>query len=116
LLFSVLGDQYRSVEKIPGVGNMTLLKWLTQGLKDKKITLNTTNIQTISEVFPDNLKEDVCNNFKCLDMETMFNSLNLEQLNNIDLQMIDKFDHNGLLQLNSTRFYEHRFMLEELTI
>jgi len=116
LLFSVIGDMYRSVEKIPNVGNITLVKWLTQGLKENKITLNTTNIQTISEVFPEEIRVDVCNNFKCLDMETMFQKLTVEQLNSIDLQLIDKFDHNGLLQLNSTRFYEHRFMLEELTI
>ena len=116
LLFSVMGDQYRNIEKIPGIGNITLIKMLTQGLKENKITLNTTNIQTIADIFPNELREDVINNFKCLDLESMYNRLTVEQFNSIDLQLIDRFDHNGLLQLNSTRFYEHRFMLEELTI
>lgn len=116
LLFSVLGEGYRSIEKIPGIGNITLLKMLIQGLKDQKITLNTTNINTIAEVFPEEIREDVIDNFKCLDMETMYQNLTLDQLNSIDLQLIDKFDHNGLLRLNSTRFINHRFMLEELTI
>ena len=49
-------------------------------------------------------------------MESMYNALTVEQINSVETQLIDKFDHNGLLQLNSTRFYEHRFMLEELTI
>ena len=116
LLFSVLGDAYRSVEKIPGIGNITLVKMLTQGLKENKITLNTTNINTISKIFPNDVQEDVINNFRCLDMESMYNALTVEQINSVETQLIDKFDHNGLLQLNSTRFYEHRFMLEELTI
>ncbi len=116
LLFSVLGEQYRAVEKIPGIGNITLLRFLNQGLRENKITINTTNIQTISSIFPEELQEDVICNFNCLDMETMYSKLTKEQIHSIESQLVDKFDHNGLLQLNSTRFYEHRFMLEELTI
>ena len=116
LLFAVLGEPYRSVEKVPGIGNTTLLKILTDGLRNNIITLNTTNIFTISELFSESIQPAVISNFNCLNLETMYDSITLKESMSIDAQLIDKFDHNGLLQLNSTKYYHHRFMLEELTM
>lgn len=116
LLFSMIGEQYRTVEKIPGVGSATLIKYLLQGINDKKITNNVFNIDTIVEVLPEHMKAQVIENFNCLDFETMIRRVTLTQLNYITNQLIDRFDHNGLMQINSTIFYNHRLMLEELTL
>lgn len=116
LLFAVLGETYRSVEGITGIGNITLMKMLNTGLKDSVITMNTANIQTIAQVFPEQVQKDVIDNFSCLDIESMIRNITRSQLATVESQIVDKFDHNGLMTLNSTKFFEHPLMLEELTI
>lgn len=116
LLFSVMGDQYRSVERIPNIGNATLLKYILDGMRNSKVTMNTSNIQTLESIFPADVKEDVRKNFCCISISEMVSKITKEQEYSITSQMVDRFNHNGLLQLNSGRFYNHRFMLEELTM
>lgn len=116
LLFAMIGETYRSVEGIDNVGNHTLLRYLEDGLKQQKITPNTMNINSILDIFPTNIQDTVNDNFRCLHLESMQDKLTREQIYGIESQIIDRFDHNSLLMLNAKRFYNHRFMLEELTM
>lgn len=117
LLLAVTGEVYRSLEGIKGVGNAALLKYIYDALSHNMITPNTESIALISKIFNDSSMEEVItNNFQCMDTESVLLRMNARQIHTIDTQLVDKFDNNGLLQLNSTTFYRHQLMLEELTI
>lgn len=116
LLLSVLGEKYRSIEGIDNIGNASLLKILSEGIQNYKITQSTMHIELLSKLFPDNIQKDIIRNFNCLDIHTMCDSLSKDQKFSILSQMEDRVDNNSLLKLNGKDFYKHPLMLEELTM
>jgi len=116
LLFAVIGEPYRNVDGIENVANITLLKLINNGFNENIITPQSSNINLISKIFPLEQQENVINNFNCIDYVLMYQRVDEAQKLSIYSKLIDRSDNNSLLQLNSTMFYNHRLMLEELTI
>ena len=62
------------------------------------------------------MREDLVSNFNQYSIEWKNQNIDEADKETIRSQIIDRFDNNSLLTLNSTRFYEHPLMLEELTM
>ena len=60
-------------------------------------------------------RDEVIRNMYLVGMEKMYNRLTEEDRFHVTSQMVDRFDNNSLLKLNTTKFYKYPLMLEELT-
>lgn len=116
LLLAALGEKYRSIEGINGVGYGSVTKLIEQGIENNTITPETTRIELLSKIFPEKYRDDIITNFKCLDINSMYQSLSRTQIYSILTQLEDRVDNNSLLRLNGKDFYKHPLMLEELTM
>lgn len=116
LLLSCVGDKKRSIDPIKGLGVKTIMKLINRGLTEKIITEKTDNIELLKDIVNEDIREDLLNNFNCINLKEQYKLLSKEDIFNIEKQIIDRSDNSSLLKLNSTRFYNHQLMLEELTM
>lgn len=116
-LLSVLGNKGRSIDSIVGYGLKTLYKQLASKIASSSIQETSTNPVVISEIFDeDDEKEEFINNYYCSSVIPMYTELTPGQIATISGQISDRVDVNTLQQLNSTKFYNHPFILEGLLI
>lgn len=116
-LLSVLGNKGRSIDSIVGYGLKTLYKQLASKIASSSIQETSTNPVVISEIFDeDDEKEEFVNNYYCSSVISMYKELTPGQIATISGQISDRVDVNTLQQLNSTKFYNHPFILEGLLI
>jgi hypothetical protein len=115
-MLSVLGDKVRSIDPIRRVGAISVLKYLREGVNHNLISYNTESIELIKQCFPEDMREELQNNF--LQYSVKEKELNISDSERFDIehQIVDRFDKNSLLKLNSTKFYYHQLMLQELTM
>ena len=116
-MLSSLGEKYRSIDSIKGVGTGTVLKQLYKAVNvDNSLSPQANTIDSIKCAFSNELEDELIVNFKSYDIEQKDRELTESQRFSILEQIIDRFDKDSLIQLNNTLFYEHRLMLEELTM
>lgn len=115
-LLCTIGDKIRSIDGLSGVGIKTLKKMIDYGIQQSMIKLSTTNPEMISKIFmDDSIKEEYKNNFYCISLPDMYNELTSSMKLSVLNQVIDRFDNNSLVYLNTTKFINHRLNLEALT-
>lgn len=114
-MLSSIGDKARNIDPIRRIGPISVLKYLRSGINDGIITGNTENIELIKNCFPEDVREDLANNFNQYSIERKYREMTEDNKFDIKNQIIDRFDNNSLLKLNATKFYHHQLMLEELT-
>lgn len=115
LLLSVIGNNIRSIENIKGLGPKTIYKLILEAIDKGKITRNTTNIQLLENIFEDEeVRNDIMNNYKVTDLNYQLSLLSEKDIFNIHSQIVDRFDFNSLLKLNSTVYVDYPLMLQEL--
>ena len=116
LLLSVIGDKLRSIEPIRRIGSITLMKMIRSGIKDGLINYGTDSIELIKRIFPEDMQDDIKDNFIQFSIRDKFQHLSDKDKFDVLNQIIDRFDNNSLLRLNGERFYNHQIMLSELTM
>ena len=104
LLLACIGDKYRSVEGISGIGLKTLTKTIIEGINSRIITKDTKSIDLLCEIFSEDKKEEIKKNFLSLDIENSFSLLLDGDKKEILSQAVDRSDLNSLLNLNRTMF------------
>lgn len=114
-MLSVIGDKVRNIDPIRRIGPLSVLKYLRSGISSGLITYGTKNIELIKKCFPEDIQEELVNNFYQYSIERKYENMSSDDIFNIKSQIVDRFDNNSLLKLNSTKFYNHQLMLEELT-
>lgn len=114
LLLSCIGDRYRSIDGIGGFGYKTLTKTIIQGINSKKITKNTESIELLLELFDDELREYVEENFNSLNLKNSYNLLLDGDKKDILSQIVDRSDLNSLLSLNKSMFKNNELRIESL--
>lgn len=115
-LLSVIGDKSRSIDPIKRVGAISVMKYLKAAQDNHLIDFDTSSVELLKEAFPSDMREDLVSNFNQYSIEWKNQNIDEADKETIRSQIIDRFDNNSLLTLNSTRFYEHPLMLEELTM
>ena len=117
-LMSVLGDKHRSIDGITGCGIKTLKKLLKEGKMENIIQESTNTPELIGNIFHDGeIKKEFINNFYCSSILNMYDELTEADKNYILNQItIDRNDTNSFSNLNNTKFYNHKLLLEGLLI
>ena len=113
-LLSVLGDRYRSIPNIKGIGFKTLIKSIEGGMKEKKINNETRSAMLLASIFPDDIQATMYNNLLVTDVQNEFDMLTDGDRKTILGQIIDRSDITALQLLNRTRFRNKQLRLEAL--
>ena len=114
-LFGGVGEKYRCIDKISEMTPLRITKQLASGIQNRIIGFNTESPEMILQAFSDNIREEILNDLKQIDLKSKNNELKEDDRFQIQSQLVDRFDHNSLLKLNQTMFYDAPLMLEELT-
>ena len=115
-LLSVIGDKSRSIDPIKRIGAISVMKYLRSGVDSKVIGYDTTSVELLKEAFPSDMQEDLVDNFNQYSIDWKKDNISEDEIYTIKSMIVDRFDNNSLMRLNSSRFYEHPLMLEELTM
>ena len=113
-LLSVLGDRYRSIPNIKGIGFKTLIKSIEGGMKEKKINNETRSAMLLASIFPEDIQATMYNNLLVTDVQNEFDMLTDGDRKTILGQIIDRSDITALQLLNRTRFRNNQLRLEAL--
>ena len=116
LLLSVIGDKLRSIDPIRRIGSVSVMKAIRNGINSGLINYGTESIDLIKRIFPEDIQEEIENNFYQYSIKNKFSHLSDMDKYNITKQIIDRFDNNSLLALNGGKYYFHQLMLNELTM
>ena len=110
-IISLMGDKYRNIPKINGVGLSSILKMIDAGLQNFIITANTTNIESLSNCINEKYRDTFISNYRCTNLSYQYQDISGSTERNIFDQVIDKYDDNALVYLNDRYFKEHLIML-----
>ena len=89
------------------------MKYLRSGVDSKVIGYDTTSVELLKEAFPSDMQEDLVDNFNQYSIDWKKDNISEDEIHTIKSMIVDRFDNNSLVRLNSSRFYEHPLMLEE---
>lgn len=108
---SLLGDKYRSIPKINGVGLSTIIKTIRKAIDSLKITENTSSVEMLSSIISENYREQFINNYKCVNIELQAQNSTISEREKILSQLLDKFDENALDYINERYFRAFPLMI-----
>jgi len=114
-ILSILGDKYRSIEKLKRIGLSTIIKMVNKAISINIIGKDVYNINILSNIIKEEYKQLLLNNYQCIDLDTQFQLLNIKDLYTITSQVIDKFDNVSLKRINDEYFINNPLSLMELT-
>lgn len=115
LIISALGDKIRSLEPLKGIGAKTIFKYIISSISEGIITKDTTSIEMLSKIIPDNQGPEATKNYNCIDIRQQYNELSEKDKFSITNQIINRFDYNSLIKLNNEDYKDYPLMLPELT-
>ena len=110
-IISMIGDRYKDIPKMSGVGLATVLKTIKIGIDKKLITTSTTNIEMLSTIIKEEHREAFMDNYMCVDIKMQYNRLSESDIHRILSHVEDKFDENALRLINEKYFQMHPLML-----
>ena len=109
----LLGDRYRNIPKLAGVGLSTILKMASMAIQNHIITDTTKDVDMLSSIISENYREQFRNNYLCTNIEYQIKEANPYVVSKIKGQVIDKFDDRTLKEMNEKYFLHCPIMLVE---
>lgn len=114
-LLASLGDKERSIEKLPGIGFKSLDGLIRKAKANQRITDTTTSPEILAEIFlGEGLREEFIKNYRCTSIKEIYGWTSSADRLMITSQRKDRFDNQGLLELNQTLFQNYPLTLESL--
>ena len=101
---SLLGDKYRSIPKLSGVGLSSILKMVNKAIDGLLVTENTQDVDMLSKIITETYRKQFINNYLCTYIPRQYDELTPVEIMNIENQIIDKFDDNALEYINEKYF------------
>lgn len=111
LIPSVLGNDKRNISKIPSIGISKLLSLIENGISKLDITPNTTSVQLLKPLFPDQYKGIFEKNYLCSNLEVQYQKISHSQIYEILSYIVDKYDDNELYNINEKYFKDTPFLI-----
>lgn len=108
---SLLGDRYRNIPKLSGVGLSTIIKMINTALDKVLITNNTQDVDMLSRIIAEKYRSQFINNYLCTYIPRQYTDLSPLDIRHIEEQIIDKFDDSALNMMNERYFREFPLML-----
>ena len=110
-IVSLLGDRYRSIPKIHGIGLASLLKIIESGVGNKLITTSTTNLDMLSEILDPPFRDLFRNNYLVTDIVLQYLRLSDSEKFRVLNQIENRYDENTLHYMNDKYFMNHPLMI-----
>lgn len=108
---SLMGDKYRNITKIPGMGLGTILQTLCTGLETLSITETTRNIDTLSSILNPSYRGIFHANYHCTELSYQYNDIKPMDTHMILENFNDKYDDNAVLYMNERYLEKYPLML-----
>lgn len=102
----LLGDRYRNIPKLAGVGLSTILKMANKALENHAITENTTDVDMLTNIITVQYQNQFKNNYLCTNLEYQMKDVTPLDISLIKQQVVDKFDDRTLKNMNE-RYFLH---------
>lgn len=115
VVLAMLGDKYRNIPKIKGVGLFALMKVLRKALDDRQITESMNSVHAIANAMTEKLRPMLIENSYATDLHIQYLVLTTVDRMNLEKKFVNRFDNVGLKQINETYFVDSPIMLIELT-
>lgn len=101
---SLLGDRYRNIPKLSGVGLGTIIKMVNAALDKILITDQTQDVDILSRIIADKYRDQFIKNYLCTYIPRQYMELSPLEVKKIEQQIVDKFDDNALSIINERYF------------
>lgn len=109
----LLGDRYRNIPKLAGVGMSTILKMANMAIQNHLITESTKDVDMLAETISETYREQFRRNYLCTNIEYQKKEVNSLMISLIRQQVVDKFDDRTLKMMNEKYFLHCPIMLVE---
>lgn len=115
-IVSIVGSEHRNIYNVKGLGIKRVFSLLESAVKSKVIASNTNNPYLLIEnLVQHKYRSQVFNNFYCVDIDYQYKMLNIQDIQHITKQLVDKFDNASLREINDKHFKDYPLMVMELT-
>lgn len=101
---SLLGDRYRNIPKLSGVGLGTIIKMVNAALDKVLITTQTQDVDMLSKIIAEKFRDQFVKNYLCTYIPRQYDDLTLLEIRKVEEQIVDKFDDNGIDIINEKYF------------
>jgi hypothetical protein len=113
-ILSVIGNTYRNIEKLKKIGMSGIIKLIDKNVKAGNLVNGVYNINILSNFVREELKNQLIDNYYCTDIDTQMLLLNYRDRHVVTSQIADRFDNEGLKQINDKFFQDNPINLIEL--
>lgn len=113
-IISVLGDKYRNIDKIKGLGIAKIYSEINKGLKSNVITYDVNNINSLVNIVHDSYQNDFVINYMITSIYEQYKKLSDVELKYITNQLVDKHDGGYMKTINDEYFIEYPLNIIEI--
>lgn len=107
---SLLGDKYRNIPKLSGIGLSTIIKMINAALEKVLITEQTQDVDMLSHIISEKYRNQFIMNYLCTYIPKQCQDTTPLELKRIEEQVVDKFDDNALEYINEKYFRMYPLM------
>ena len=113
-IISILGDKYRNIDKIKGMGIAKIFKEIDKGLKNNLVTNDINNINSLSCLINETYHNDFLINYMTTSIYEQYKKLSDVELKYITNQIIDKYDGGYMKVVNNEYFIDNPLNIIEI--
>lgn len=113
-IISILGDKYRNIDKIKGMGIAKIYNEINKGIVNNLITIDVDNVNSLLNIIPENSQNDFALNYMTTSIYEQVKKVSDVELKYITNQIIDKHDGGYLKVVNDEYFLEHPLNIIEI--
>ena len=113
-IISILGDKYRNIDKIKGMGISRIYSELNKGLRENKITTSVDNVNSFLCLINENFQNDFIINYMTTSIFEQYKKISDVEEMYILNQIVDKYDGGYMKKINEEYFNECPLNLIEI--
>lgn len=113
-IISILGDKYRNIDKIKGMGISKIYNEINKGLNNNIITNDINNLNSLSCLINENYHNDFMLNYITTSIYEQYKKLSDTEIKYITNQVIDKYDGGYMKVINDEYFIDNPLNILEI--
>lgn len=113
-IISILGDKYRNIDKIKGMGISRIYNEINKGLESNIITNDIENVNSLLCLVNENFQNDFLINYMTTSIFEQYKKISDVEEKYILNQIIDKHDGGYMKVINEQYFNEHPLNIVEI--
>lgn len=113
-IISILGDKYRNIDKIKGMGISKIYNEINKGLINNIITNDINNLNSLSCLINENYHNDFMLNYITTSIYEQYKKLSDTEIKYITNQVIDKHDGGYIKAINDEYFIDNPLNILEI--